>query len=427
MKYYSPDAETLRNIEAEQYILGAVMNNNTSLAKINLEPQHFYEPLHGIIFRAMMENYVKGVESNPVLLKNYFNGVSSFEEVGGANYLLKLCSVASGIINVGDYARLIRNLSDRRFMQGVFEEKIKALHHDVEGDTSQLIEDLNQQFAELMANSSQYRMVSYESVLSEIAQDCQNPKSAMYTSTGFPSIDATMNGGLQGGRSYAFSARPKDGKTMLKGSIANFIRKANKKFLFIAAEMGRKEIAKRMVGSDLNIGFNQMNIDNKEFCTYVNSESIKQSRNMFFIDAPRITLPALITSVTNAFKTRGIEGFILDYLQLVTGGDQKHTIAQHQENVAQTIAELCKKYDIWSVYSCQINREGEIRNGDGIMMAVDWLYEINKISYPGAVNKCEEAWLKHIASRSFKAIDIGAENDPKFELSLNGTHFREKV
>lgn len=414
------------NIEAEQYVLGAIMNNNQNISKIDISPKHFFEPLHQRLFAKFLEFDSKGLEINPILLKSSFSEDGDLKELGGVNYLLKLCSLACGILNIRDYAQLIRNLSDRRHIYQVLQKKLNSLHQDIESGTHEIIEDINREFIELQSVSSQYRLTSFESVVLDISVDCLKSTESAFTSTGSTKINKTMKGGLQRSKTYAIAAPPKDGKTMLKGTITNHIRKQrDKKILFIAAEMNPKEIAKRMIGEDLGISSDEISLDNMEFVRYANNIAVEKANNLFFINAPRITLQALVASITNASRTKNIEGVVLDYLQLVTGKNPKDTIAQHQEDVAQTIAELAKKLNIWVLYSCQINRKGEVRNGDGIEMAVDWLYEINKISRPVAPGAPEQAWLKHIATRNFKGMDIGCEADPAFELSINGTHFIE--
>lgn len=403
----------LKNLEAEQVLLGIILNSNDSIAKVSfLKAEDFAETLHVEIYRTLLQNFLTGTDSNPITLKGHFKP---------DDYLLQLNARGAGAVNILSYANKVKDLADKRRIKKILESKLGEIDNpDIL--TNDIIEGFNRDASDMQANTSQYRITTFESVLSEIQYDCENYNKIRITPTGFSRIDKTMNGGFQAGKSYCISARPKDGKTMLKGSIANNLRKASVPFLFIAAEMGRKEITKRLVGADLNIGFSSMNKGNIAYARYLTTEQAKKS-NMFFVDAPRITLDALRSVVANAVKTRKIQGFILDYLQLVTGKDPKETIAQHQENVAQTIAEICKKENIWCLYSCQINREGEVRNGDGILMAVDWLYEICAKDYTVGENIIKRAYLKHIATRNFQAADIGEEGFEAFELSINGTHF----
>jgi len=406
----------MKNLEAEQVVLGSILADNNKLFKSELDSDSFAEPIHKAIFERLSDHYVKGLVANPVTLKDL---IQADTDVGA--YLVRILQMAD-VVNFNSYCYTVKELSSKRRFISALERKLEEVRSDPLKNIQEAVEGLERDLIGIQANASEYRITTFGKVLEEIADDVQNYQKAETTSTGFSRLDLAMNGGLERGLTYCVAARPKAGKTMLKGSVANNLRKANIPFLFIAAEMGRKQIAKRMIGADTGIRINEMNKHNLEYVQYLTRE-MKQSKNMHFVDAPRISLDALRLVVTNAVKTRGIEGFVLDYLQLVTGKDSKTTIAEHQENVAQTIAEICKKENIWCLYSCQINRSGEVRNGDGIMMACDWLYEITPCELLGS-EESAMIYLKHLATRNFKATDIGDEENPAFKL-INGTHFNQ--
>ena len=399
----------MKNLEAEQLVLGVILKDNTRIAKTDLNEKHFSEKLHQEIFKLAKEYFLKGLIASPITLKDKLAS-----EIDLFKYLTEL-TWKGDVISFDSCVYEIKQLWHKREIKYILEA---ALQKDCEPQL--LIEDIEKQFTELQSNASEYRISSFENVVEEIIDETMNYEKKEATKTGFDRLDLTMNGGLERGLTYCLAARPKAGKTMLKGSIANNLRKTKTPFLFIAAEMGRKQIAKRIIGADTGFKINEMNKHNKGYTDYLTSQ-VQQKSNMFFVDAPRISLEALRLVVTNAVKTKNIEGFILDYLQLVTGKDSKTTIAEHQENVAQTIAEICKKENIWCLYSCQINRSGEVRNGDGIMMACDWLYEITPCGLTGG-EESEFIYLKHMATRNFRAADIGGEDEPAFKL-VNGTHF----
>lgn len=404
--------ENLINIEAERYLLGILINNPDAFFKIpSFEKEYFSCELNQQIFSKIQDLANSGNEINLATVKYYFPS-DSLE-------ILRISGEGAGLINVIAYAEIVKELAFKRKVKSILEAKLQVIENP-ELTTADLLESINSELSDMQANTSQYRITSFGSVLIELAQELK--KERKYTPTGFDRIDYSMNGGLETGKSYALSAKPKAGKTMLKGSVANSLRKRKIPFLYIAAEMGRKEISKRIILSEIPSITVKDFYNNKKVTDYI--ANYKQPENMFFVDAPRITLDALRSVVTNAVKTKNIEGFILDYLQLVTGRNPKDTIAQHQENVAQTIAELCKKLGIWALYSCQINREGEVRNGDGILMAIDWLYEIVRVSEESAPT--QEVYLKHVATRSGKPVDIGSNTYPSYEISANGACFYER-
>ena len=73
--------ELPHNIEAEQGILGAILLNNEIFfdisEKINIE--HFYEPIHRLIFEIIGKTISKGQIATPVTLKSHFEVEKNLE------------------------------------------------------------------------------------------------------------------------------------------------------------------------------------------------------------------------------------------------------------------------------------------------------------------------------------------------------------
>ncbi|KJV73729.1 DnaB-like helicase N-terminal domain-containing protein, partial [Orientia tsutsugamushi] len=69
------------NIQAEQMILGAILINNRALYNINefLLPEHFYEPLHGKIYKSINLIISKGISATVISLKNMLGNELAFE------------------------------------------------------------------------------------------------------------------------------------------------------------------------------------------------------------------------------------------------------------------------------------------------------------------------------------------------------------
>ena len=76
-----------QNIEAEAALLGALMIDNRLVEDIQLrlKPHHFFEPLHGRIYEAILRMTDKNMVANPVTLKPMFDGDEAMKEVGGAS------------------------------------------------------------------------------------------------------------------------------------------------------------------------------------------------------------------------------------------------------------------------------------------------------------------------------------------------------
>jgi replicative DNA helicase len=63
-----------QNIEAEAALLGALMIDNRLVedVQLRLKPHHFFEPLHGRIYEAILRLTDRNMIANPVTLRPLF-------------------------------------------------------------------------------------------------------------------------------------------------------------------------------------------------------------------------------------------------------------------------------------------------------------------------------------------------------------------
>ena len=102
--------------EAEEILLGALLSDNNSVEYIEngLSDFHFYVPMLGRIYKAVLDLASKDQIANPLTIDHYFADDISFKEIGGKNYLQSLCegNLGSGIVK--DYAEIILELFNKR-------------------------------------------------------------------------------------------------------------------------------------------------------------------------------------------------------------------------------------------------------------------------------------------------------------------------
>ena len=96
-----------QNVEAEQALLGAIIINNDAYDRVSdfLKPEHFHEPVHQRIYENMAQLIRSGKIATPITLKTFLSDL----DLGGvsiAQYLARLASEATTIINAGQYMRM---------------------------------------------------------------------------------------------------------------------------------------------------------------------------------------------------------------------------------------------------------------------------------------------------------------------------------
>jgi replicative DNA helicase len=117
-----------QNVEAEAALLGALMIDNRLVedVQLKLRPDHFFEPLHGRIYEAILRMTDANRVANPVTLKPMFDGDEAMKEVGGPAYLAQLTGSGAAIIGARDFAAQIYDLALLRALVGVGRDLVEG-------------------------------------------------------------------------------------------------------------------------------------------------------------------------------------------------------------------------------------------------------------------------------------------------------------
>src|SRR5689334_6436181 len=116
------------NIEAEAALLGALMIDNRLVedVQLKLKSHHFFEPLHGRIYDAILRMTDANRVANPVTLRPLFDGDEAMKEVGGPAYLAQLTGSGAAVIGARDFAAQIYDLALLRSLIGVGRDLVEG-------------------------------------------------------------------------------------------------------------------------------------------------------------------------------------------------------------------------------------------------------------------------------------------------------------
>jgi len=389
------------NIDAEQYVLGSLLNNNENLNKIGdfLTAEHFFEPIHQRIFSAITNLFDKGMRADPVTLKNHFSNDEAFNELGGVNYLINLCSIASGILNVKDYALLIYNLSISRSLIDICNETLEECYkttgettasEQIEKPESKLFSLASTGFADTGFVS--IKKSALEAIrVSELATKNEGTISGIATK--FTDIDNLL-GGFNNSDLLILAARPSMGKTALALNFAynsaEFLEASYKKQVseynsdktkfiepprrgsvgFISLEMSSEQIATRLLSmktginaSDIRRGKLSKTSQNDEYAKLLQAYQEVENLPILIDDTPALTISAIRTRARRLKRKHNLAVLYIDYLQLIRGVNKKS-----QENRVQEISEIsmglkaiAKELSIPVIALSQLSRQVEQR------------------------------------------------------------------
>ncbi|MBK1842434.1 AAA family ATPase [Azospirillum sp. YIM B02556] len=408
----------LSNEEAEQALLGALLVNNRAFDRVCglLAADDFYDPAHQRIFDAIARKIGQGEQADPVTLAAEFRDDPELARDGGAAYLVELAGNIVTVVNAPDYARTIADLSRRRRLVLAGYDAIAA----AADQTRPVIETVGATLADLERLAESRKARTGDAVLADLL-DAWRGEPVIY-STGFPTIDAALGGGLIPGEVLGLLAHDKAGKTMLAASISHALNAAGIWHAYAALEMGGSQIERRHIARDLGIATTRLRGRiGSDVVAAVGRYRVERKSHVLYLDLPGATVEELRAEIVAAKAQRKVTGIVIDYWQLITGGSDRETQEAHLSRVANWISTLAKRLGLWVILLAQMNDEGTAPAycKRGLNRAVDHLLILHR------EDGAETAWLSLKRSRHMPPVDIGGPNDPVLRMRFPGPYFED--
>jgi replicative DNA helicase len=246
------------NIEAEQCLLGAILNNNEAYGLVArlIQAEDFFEPIHQKIYSVAAELISAGKPATPVTLKNYLPGDLDIVGMSLNQYLAKLCADATTVINAPDYAKVIRDLKHRRDLIAAGEELQEiAVSSAVDVSPAMLAQATIDRLDEIVAVRTQTHVPrvaiggAAEQAVSQMSAVISRGGKIGGITTGLKVLD-DLTDGLHRGEFHLWAGRPGMGKSGLMQSCALKSAGAGYNGLIFSLEMGSVALGFRAI-SDL--------------------------------------------------------------------------------------------------------------------------------------------------------------------------------
>jgi len=375
------------NPQAEQALLGALLANNKAYERVSefLAPEHFADAAHGRIYRAIQRRIEAGQIADVVTLRGEFEHSGLLDEVGGPAYLVQLLSAMVGIINAGEYGRLVHDCWLRRQLIDVGEDVVnRAFGAEPELDARQQLETAEQALFDLAKDGgNEGGFKPFEKALAEAVLAAERafstPGGVSGLSTGLRDLDR-KTGGLHPSDLVILAGRPGMGKTALATKIAFGAAKAlvqeaqergaevlpRGQVAIFSLEMSADQLATRLLSEESRISGDRIrrgDIAQRDF-----DEFVRVSRELAMLpividDTPAITISALRTRCRRLKRTKGLELVVVDYLQLMrpAAGTRPESRVLEISMITQGLKAIAKELSVPVLALSQLSRQVEQR------------------------------------------------------------------
>ena len=377
-----------QNVEAEAALLGALMIDNRLVEDIQLKLQahHFFEPLHGRIYDAILKMTDANRIANPVTLRPLFESDENIKEVGGVAYLAQLTGSGAAVIGARDFAGQIYDLALLRALIGVGRGLVEGAL-DTSEDVAPLaqIERAETELYKVAeAGGAEGRAKSFSDATKEALEMAERAlNSGGHLSgftTGLESLNAKI-GGLHKSDLIIVAGRPGMGKSALGTNIAfaaaqRFIRdaedgieaekSAGAPVALFSLEMSADQLATRILAEESGISSENLRmgkISQQEFRSLARAAAELQSLPLYIDDTPGLTIAALRTRARRLKRQKGIGIIVVDYLQLLQGSGKNSNDNRVQEisEISRGLKQLAKELSVPVIGLSQLSRAVEQR------------------------------------------------------------------
>jgi replicative DNA helicase len=356
-------------IDAEQSVLGAIMQNTEALhvAIEMLKADYFYIPKHRKIFGAIQNLYEMSSAVDLVTVADELSKQGCLEEIGGRRYLADLTDSVVTFSNVEDYARLVIEAAVKNQLINESSEIINR-SYDPSNTADDLLDFAERKIFSIKEDSLKGDFMPLKTILpitfEQIEEYAKREGHVTGIPTGFPELDQ-LTAGLQKSDLIIIAGRPSMGKTSFALNIAEYVAvNRNIPVIIFSLEMAKEQLAQRLLCSRARISAHQMRtgrIADHQWTNLSIAVGPLSEAPIFLDDSASLTVMEIRAKARRMKLKYDIGLIVIDYLQLVRG--QKHPESRQQEitYISQSLKALARELKVPVVALSQLSRQVEMR------------------------------------------------------------------
>ncbi|MHA7154336.1 replicative DNA helicase [Arthrobacter sp. TMN-50] len=358
-----------QDLVAEQSVLGGMMLSKDAIADCVevLRGVDFYRPAHESIYEAVIDLYGRGEPADAVTVSDELTKRGEISRIGGPAYLHTLIQSVPTAANAGFYAEIVRERAVLRRLVNAG-TKIVQLGYSNDGEVDDIV---NAAQAEVYAVAERRSAEDYvalkdiiESTVDEIESAGHRGEGMTGVPTGFFELDE-LTQGLHGGQMIVVAARPAMGKSTFALDWARSAAiKHNMTTVFFSLEMGRNEIAMRLLSAEATIGLQDLRkgtIKDEQWGKIATTMGRMNDAPLFIDDSPNMSLMEIRAKCRRLKQRHDLKLVVLDYLQLMSSGKRVESRQQEVSEFSRALKLLAKELNVPVVALSQLNRGSEQR------------------------------------------------------------------
>ena len=354
---------------AEQSAIGGMLLSKDAVAEVieSVRSTDFYIPKHELIFDAILSLYSHGEPTDVIAVTDELTKTGLLSRAGGADYLHTLTSIVPTAANAGFYGGIV---SERALLRRLVEAGTRIVQMGYQGE-GEVLDLVNNAQAEIYSVTGSETAEDYvplteavNTAMDEIEAASHKDGSMTGVPPGFAELDELTNG-FHPGQMIIVAARPALGKSTLALDFARSAAIAhNMPAIFFSLEMGRSEIAMRLLSAESSVPLQNMRkgtVDARDWTTIAQVRGRINDAPLYLDDSPNMTLVEIRAKCRRLKQRVGLKLVVIDYLQLMTSGKRVESRQQEVSEFSRALKLLAKELQVPVIALSQLNRGPEQR------------------------------------------------------------------
>jgi len=360
------------SVEAEQAVLGGLMQDNTAWdnAAELLQTEDFYRHEHQKIFDVMQRQVEAERPIDVVTLVESLDNLNQLESAGGIEYLTDLASHARGTANITTYARIISERATLRTLISVSNEIADNAFNPAgkeAADVLDLAERLVFNIADNRAKDGGPKQVNplLTQALDKIDELIKSKGGITGLPTGFKDLDKKTSG-LQKSDLVIVAGRPSMGKTTFAMNLAEHaVLNQDLPVLVFSLEMPAESLVFRMLSSVGHIDQSRLRsgqLEEEDWPKLTSAMSKLKDRPLLIDDTVGLSPTEMRARARRvAREYGGIALIVVDYLQLMQiKGFGDNRVGEISE-ISRSLKTMAREFECPVIALSQLNRSLEQR------------------------------------------------------------------
>ncbi len=368
-------------IPLEEAILGAIMLDKNALPSVLdiLTAESFYVEGHKNIYLAMLKLFDQTHPIDILTVYEEMKAQGTIDTIQGPTYIVNLTNKIGSSANIEYHARIIA----QKFIQRELIRVSTTIINDSFEDTKDVFELLDTaehnlfSITEANLNRGFQKVgelaVKAQTMLEELSQ---KEEGLTGVPTGFTELDR-LTSGWQKSDLIIIAARPGMGKTAFTLSLAkNAAMNFGKPVAIFSLEMANIQLVQRLISMEAEISSRKLRNGQLEPHEWQQLRSAVEKLSevpIFIDDTPAINSFELRAKCRRLKMQHDIQMVVIDYLQLMSGSQDKKSGTREQEisSISRALKGMAKELNIPVIALSQLSRAVETRGGEKRPMLSD--------------------------------------------------------